>query len=450
MIAWTNPAALWALFLAAGPVIVHLLRRHRAARVPFPSLRFVRQAETSAVRLRFPSDPWLLLLRMAAIALAVCAAAGPLLLTSARLSRWNALTARAIVVDVSESMAVADADGAAPSKLADEAAQAEAGSAAYSQRIDASNLADGLRRAAAWAASAPPARHEVVVITDAQRGALDASALRVLPDGIGVRVVAVGRRPGEQRFDGAALLAGAGYSRRQQVTLTAEATAVTIEDGARTEGVRIIGEGTGGARALDVVAHAGSFAPSADQPLAFSFTGTGTEGITVSPLKAGWMLSTALGVMEDGSLAAIASTEASPLGERFGRAPWMTLLSRDHKPVVSAAALGNELVLQGGAPLDGVFAAAVIRSALNARAQAIPYDEREIATTTPAQRAAWQRPAAPVEPDAWRQARSTDARWCWALALAALAAEQWLRGRSRHRSAGGVAGGSIAEDVRAA
>ncbi len=448
MIAWTNPAALSALFLAAGPVIVHLLRRHRASRVPFPSLRFVRQAETSAVRLRLPSDPWLLLLRMAAVALAVCAAAGPLLLTGARLSRWNALTARAIVVDVSESMTVADADGVAPSKLADEAGQAEARSAAYSQRIDAPNLADGLRRAAAWAASAPPARREVVVITDAQRGALDANALRVLPDGIGVRVIGVGRHPGERRFDGATLLASAERTRRQQVTLTAEATAVTIENGAKTAGVRIIGEGTGGpiARALDVVAHAGAFAPSAEQPLAFGFGETGTAGITVSPLTGGWMLSTALGVMEDRSLVSIASTDASPLGERFGRAPWMTLLSRDSKPVVSAALLGNELVLQAGAPPDGLFAVAVIRSALNARAQAISYDEREIATTTPALLAAWQRPAAPVERDAWRQARATDARWCWALALAALAAEQWLRGRSRHRSAGG----SSAEDVRAA
>ena len=69
MIGWTNPAALWALVVSAAPVIIHLLRRHRAARIPFPSLRFVRPAETSAVRLRRPSDSWLLVLRVAILAL---------------------------------------------------------------------------------------------------------------------------------------------------------------------------------------------------------------------------------------------------------------------------------------------------------------------------------------------------------------------------------------------
>jgi hypothetical protein len=446
VIAWTNPVALWALLLAAGPVIVHLLRRHRAARVPFPSLRFVRQAETSAVRVRLPSDPWLLLVRVAAIALAACAAAGPILLTGARLSRWNAITARAIVVDTSGSMSVADADGAVPTRLADDAAQAEARGAAYSRRIESANLADGVRLAAAWAGSAPPARREVVVITDAQRGAFDATVLRLVPDGVGIRVVAVGRRPSDEMFDGAALLGDADRSRRQRVALTAGTTAVTIEGETRTSGVRIVASGEQGsvvARAIDVAARAGSLAPSPEQPIAFRFSDGGGAVLPVAALDGGWMLSVALGVMADRSLVSIAPTDASPLGDEFGRAPWTTLVARDGKPVVSAAALEHELVLQAGAPVDSVFAAAVIRSALNARATS--YAEREIATTAPAVLAEWQRAAAPVDPvdkDAWRRATATDARWCWALALAALAIEQWLRRRPRQRR--------IQENVRAA
>ena len=52
MIGWLNPAALWALPLAAVPVIIHLLRTHHARRVAFPSLRFVPPSRTAAVRMR--------------------------------------------------------------------------------------------------------------------------------------------------------------------------------------------------------------------------------------------------------------------------------------------------------------------------------------------------------------------------------------------------------------
>ena len=448
MIAWTNPAALWALLLAAGPVIVHLLRRHRAVRLPFPTLRFVRHSETSAVRLRPPTDAWLLLVRVVVVTAAVCAAAGPIALTGARLSHWNTLTARGIVVDASESMDAAGTDGVAAARLADEVAQAEARSSTYSRRIDAANLADGIRRAAAWTAAAPPARREVVVITDAQRGALDAHALHTLPAGTGVRVVAVGRRQTERRVDGPPLLASAARSRRQRVAITTNTTAVTIDEGPLASGMRIAASDEradrGGARAIEVAARAGSLAPSPDQPIAFGFGAPASGAAPVSPLQSGWMLSTALAVMSDGALASIAAGEGEALDERFGRPPWTTLLARDGKPLISAAASGQELVLQAGAAPHSVLAAAVIRSAFNGRPGAVSYAEQEVAATAPATLAAWQRPAAPVGREAWRQAESTDARWCWAVALLALALEQWLRGRSRRRSSG------MTEDVRAA
>src|SRR5262245_59432553 len=104
MIGWQNVAALWALPLLAIPIIVHLLRVHRADRVLFPSLRFVQPSRTAAVRLRMPSDLLLLALRLTIVAMTIAALARPVVVTSSRLRNWNASTARAVVVDTSASM----------------------------------------------------------------------------------------------------------------------------------------------------------------------------------------------------------------------------------------------------------------------------------------------------------------------------------------------------------
>src|SRR5512145_555978 len=138
--AWLNPAALWALALVAGPIVVHLLRRRRAPRVEFPSLRFIRPSTATSVRLRPPADWLLLLLRCATVALASCAIAQPLLLTRSRLAAWNARFARVAVVDTSESMRAAGTAGAS--------AEAELQDASAGWRIDTPDLADGLARAA--------------------------------------------------------------------------------------------------------------------------------------------------------------------------------------------------------------------------------------------------------------------------------------------------------------
>ena len=157
MIAWLNPAAFAALALLAGPVLVHLLLRHRAERVLFPSLRFVRPSRTAAVRLRLPSDLALLLLRVTIVALAVAALAQPLLFVGPRVAAWNARTARAIVVDVSDSM---QASESAPSEAAD-AAKAEGQGTVFAARIDAATLGSGVLQAVEQLTTAPPATREI-------------------------------------------------------------------------------------------------------------------------------------------------------------------------------------------------------------------------------------------------------------------------------------------------
>ena len=81
---WLVPAALAGFVLVAGPLALHLLTRHQARRLPFPTIRFVQPSNTAAVRLQRPTDVWLMLLRIAAVACAVAAAAQPLVL-----SRWR-------------------------------------------------------------------------------------------------------------------------------------------------------------------------------------------------------------------------------------------------------------------------------------------------------------------------------------------------------------------------
>ena len=100
---WLNPLALAGLAAAALPVIIHLLKRQRATRVPFPTLRFLTDSRAAAVKLRSLSDPLLLVLRVAAIAAAVLAAAQPDVVTSWQRARDDRRLARAIVVDTSSS-----------------------------------------------------------------------------------------------------------------------------------------------------------------------------------------------------------------------------------------------------------------------------------------------------------------------------------------------------------
>ena len=65
-----NPIALAAFAAIAAPIVVHLLLRRRATRLPFPSLRFIPPSNAAAVRLRSIADWPLLLVRIAIVGVA--------------------------------------------------------------------------------------------------------------------------------------------------------------------------------------------------------------------------------------------------------------------------------------------------------------------------------------------------------------------------------------------
>ena len=78
MNAFVWPAAFWALVAIAVPVVLHLAAARERQGAPFPSLRFLQQVEVRRTRRKRLRDPWLLLLRVLALAAIVAAFAEPL------------------------------------------------------------------------------------------------------------------------------------------------------------------------------------------------------------------------------------------------------------------------------------------------------------------------------------------------------------------------------------
>jgi hypothetical protein len=446
VIAWQNPAALWGLLLVAGPVAVHLLRRHRADRVLFPSLRFVQASQTAAVRLRPPADLLLLFVRAAIVALAVAAAAGPILLTAARTSRWTGNVARAVVVDSSESMRVGDS-----AAVASEAALAELSSATYGQRFDSPDLLAAVQRVASWLKTTAPSRKEIVVISDFQRGALDPGAARetttAIDSAVGLRFVTVGRPVESATFEGAPTLSGAGVAAQSlRIDITAKSTAAVLERSPReSSGLRLLAsrnEQDAAARLLDAVARAGTPAGASSETMTIRFSGAAQDLGTVEPIRAGWMLDVVAAIGRSPGLQRLIA-EAGSAGSSSADLPWVPVLRRENgQPIASAARAHDGLVLDVAASADTFFAAAIVREALTARQGVARYAEREIARIDANVLTSLERLPGPVSGDAWRYADDTaDARWCWLGVIALLLVEQWLR-TTRTRAA--------REDVRAA
>src|SRR6476646_3466662 len=94
---WQHPLAWIGLTSLAVPLLVHLVGRRRPKLLRFPTLRFFELSRIVPARRHRLSDVPLMLVRMAILAAAVAAIAGPVFASRARGER-DAL-ARAIVLD---------------------------------------------------------------------------------------------------------------------------------------------------------------------------------------------------------------------------------------------------------------------------------------------------------------------------------------------------------------
>src|SRR4051812_14245280 len=178
---WLHPAALFALAAGVAPILIHILAQRRAEAVPFPTLRFLRPTALVSIRRHLLEDPLLLALRIAIVAVAVAAIAGPLVVTRARRDPWNRRIIRATV-----TTAAAGVSGAA----------ARGGERTFQAReFRGESLADGVRRAVEWLGAAPPARRELVVAASLTVGSLSAADIADVPPDVGLRFERVGTLP---------------------------------------------------------------------------------------------------------------------------------------------------------------------------------------------------------------------------------------------------------------
>jgi hypothetical protein len=420
VIAWLNPLALLGLLAIAGPILVHLLRQPRAVRVPFPSLRFVQPSRTVAARMRRIADPWLLLVRVLIVGAAALALAQPVLLTPARLDTWNSRTARAVVLDTSRSMQAPAIAGAARQRT-----QAEAHAAFVSAVFEGDDLRTAMARAAAWLDVAPPARRELVLISDFQAGVVTADAATMMPGGFGLRTIPIGEPAGERSLEG---LARFGSGARQDMRLTPETTAVTWqEDAPGTARVRFVPEEAPEIqRIVRAVAAAGAPAGDRTQPLALAFATADVHDIV--PIAGGWMLDTIARMAQDDELrrAAAASSGTTLAGDER----WFDVArAADGSAIVRAAAAAGELIVQVAAERGDYLAAAALRSALHARHGSIPavFGDDEIVRMPADTIAALDREAGEVGREVARRVERSDARWLWLAALLLLGLETWMR-----------------------
>jgi hypothetical protein len=422
MMEWLYPAALVGLAATAGPILVHLLRRQRATRLPFPSLRFLGETHTAAVRPRLPSDALLLVIRIGTVAAAALALAQPIVRTDARRRAWLERIVRVVVLDTSRSMEAGLA-------AAREAAGSEVGGSAEAQRIEAGDLAAGMARAVRRLPEMGPGRREIVVVSDFQLGSLDAAALSLVPAHVGLRFVSAGQPQPTTTFAQRLLGTPGRVPREETVTLTPTATSVTVRTTAsETKGLRIVAPAADrpdADRLLRAVARAGAPEPSADERLAFVFPGVPAPAIRTP--NTAWMLRTIAGVREQ--LSSLVQQGAP--NDETGDGWLVAMRDPSGRPLVSAGAGDGELIFRIERPPREFVAVATVGAALRARVRDRDRREHEIARIPASQLAGWTRAPGAPPPDQWREEPPGDARYFWTLALVLLLVEFAVRRTSR-------------------
>jgi hypothetical protein len=430
---WLNPLALAGLALAALPVLIHLLQRHRAVRVPFPTLRFLRDSRAAAVRIRSLSDPWLLVVRVAIIAVAALAAAQPDLVTPWQRLRQDRLLARAIVVDASPSANVFNRER-------EEAVAVERRADAVLE-LRSERVGSSLCQAARALRAGLVARHEIVVISDFQHGTINDAEISCVPAYVGLRFVRIGdKRPGTTSVSLAGLSTD-GRRTEQRVEFEGPQTKVTISEREAGEALlpRIVASPNDTAAVTQLrraASRAGTPALPADRPMTFIFPGGPTPAAT--PLRVPWMIAAVVAARGDALLlqAAASSRDA---GISMPSPPWTPVVrSPAGETLISAAAEGQALIVSVSGSPSEVLALAAIRAFLTAAAATPDWRELEVESIPESQLTSWTRTAGPIPDERFRSTPPGDARWLWALALALLSVE-WIVRRARPRP---VAAGS--------
>ena len=376
---FAQPWAWLGLVGLAVPIAIHLLARHQAIRTRFPTLRFIDITDVTFIKRQHLTDIPLLLVRLALVAMAVAALAQP---------HWASGAAgtgpKAIAVVVDTSAGVVGDEGPA-------AARAEVQGAASSTIVEAESLRAGIASASAWLATASGTR-ELVVVSDFQRGALDADAVAAVPAGAGLR------------FHVLPMLAPKlpdGFELRGEHSRMS--WPVMRSDGA-----------------LPLAVRAGPDQARADAMLRAVASLAVTTPVDATARHATLVFANA---PERGSLAA-----APPISQ-----PWMFAVMQplfadpQLRTHVVGAASGSELIVLVDAEPGSADAAAITSNVLASLVQPLAWAEFEPATIAPEQLKQWER-APSAAPS--KNVGESQGRWLWLIALLLLGVETWMRRRA--------------------
>lgn len=213
-ITWTQPAALAGLALIALPIAIHLLVRQQTRLLPYPSLRFLRETALAAFRRRAIQDAALLVCRVAVIAAAVTALAGPVLHTEARTAGYANRLSRARIS--------LGSDGLLPTP------EVAFRAATFHRTAISDAIGDALR----WLEAQPPSAREIVFSGSVHRGVINESDLAVIPAGVGVRFVPGKASAAPTQFTAPLLMRRNGTLRRVNQFVELETDSTRVNDGA--------------------------------------------------------------------------------------------------------------------------------------------------------------------------------------------------------------------------
>lgn len=378
---WAQPLAWLGLVGLAVPVAIHLLARHQAVRTLFPSLRFVDVTDVTFIKRQKLTDIPLLLVRLALIAAAVAALAGPRWGTSGDRRGPSAL---AVVVDTSAGVA-GDAGIAA--------ARAATSSAATSTIVEAESLPAGVKSAAAWLAL-QSGRREMLIVSDFQRGSLDAAGLATVPDGIGLRF---------QTLPMFAPRSLSGFELRGERSRMAWPVAPS--------GVP-----------LPLSVNAG-----ADQARADTMLSAVASLVITSPVDATARRATIVLPTAPEYAALLASAAGRPVNQPFMFEVLRPLLADPSmRPHVTSTSDGGELIVLIDADAGSAVTADITASVLGSLLQPLPWTEFEPETIAPETLRSWER-----VPSSVPNTRSGEpqGRWLWIAVLLLIGLETWMRRR---------------------
>lgn len=416
---WLQAAALAGLVAVAVPILAHLVARRATRRLVFPTLRFIASPPPSARARHLLGDWPLLVTRMAIVALAALALAQPLLVSKRRVDAALSREARVTLVDTSASML--RPSRSAPGPVLD-VARARAAAAAHgafrSLIVESADMREGLRRAERWLSTAPPARHVIAILTDAQRGTLPARIPDTIPPHVGVTIEAF-----DVRETTTALPA---RMSRVDGRMIVEARSLSIVEG---DGVAIVTapQSAGAPCVLQVqVSVAGS-----DPALAGALRDAAVAGGVPCAPEGSPPLTVALSHAAAAATAPAAPFDATMLG----------LVTRTHALLSPSDAARLAWSRQGAAltahatvsPLDDA-ARRIVAAAFAAYEAPDLAREADPRREHPSTLAAWERaPSAPPD-ESFRHEPSSDGRWGWVAVLLLLAFEWWLRRHDRLRA----------------